>query len=183
MGIILPARITTDHKLVQYMKSNLLYRTLIIVAIAATNIACDQVTKKWATNTLQGKPTEVYLNDFFRLTYVMNDGAFLSLGSDLPGSLRFWTLKVFPVALLVGLFFYLVFSKTMSIWQIIAFSFILGGGISNIYDRLLYGEVVDFMNLGIPNWIRTGIFNFADTSIMTGFFMMIPSFFTQGKKT
>lgn len=167
------------------MKSNLLYRFLIIALIAGGNVAFDQLTKVWATNTLKPKPSQSYLGDFFRLTYVMNDGAFLGLGSDRADAskafdiFRFVALKVFPIILLFALFLHMLLSKTMSNWQLVAFSFILGGGISNIYDRLLYGEVVDFMNLGIPNLIRTGIFNFADVSIMVGLFMMLPTLFTK----
>lgn len=153
-----------------------MYRWLIIFLVAATNIGCDQLSKNWATQHLKNTPSQSYLGDTFRLTYVRNEGAFLSLGSNFSSNLRYWALKVFPVLLLTGLLLHLMFSKTLTWWQIIAFSFILGGGISNVYDRLLYGSVIDFMNMGIQN-LRTGIFNFADTSIMTGLFMMIPTIF------
>ena len=65
------------------------------------------------------------------------------------------------------LLLYTVFSKSINVYQTIALSFILGGGISNIIDRLNYGKVIDFMNMGIGS-LRTGIFNFADLSIMLG---------------
>ena len=168
------------------MKLNFLYRLIIIVLIAAANVSCDQLTKSWATENLQTqqyKPKE-FLGVFFKLTYVKNEGAFLSLGSKLSENLRYWALKIFPILLLVGLFIHMLLSKTMTLWQLIAFSFILGGGLSNIYDRMLYGSVVDFMNMGIDiggRKIRTGIFNFADVSIMTGLFMMLPSIFTKDK--
>ena len=131
-----------------------------------------------------------YLKDTFRLTYVKNRGAFLSLGSSFSESLRYWSLKVFPVVLLIGLILHMLFSKSMTAWQLVAFSFILGGGISNIYDRLLYESVVDFMNMGFGEFhntfnirdIRTGIFNVADVSIMIGLFMMIPVMFAKTPK-
>ncbi|MEL7221969.1 MAG: signal peptidase II, partial [Bacteroidota bacterium] len=59
-------------------------------------------------------------------------------------------------------------------WQIVGMSFIIGGGISNVYDRIQYAAVTDFMNMGIPDGIRTGIFNFADVSIMVGLGIMLP---------
>jgi len=46
-------------------------------------------------------------------------------------------------------------------------SLILGGGLSNLYDRIAYGKVVDFMNMGIGD-LRTGIFNVADMFILAG---------------
>ena len=45
---------------------------------------------------------------------------------------------------------------------------VLGGGFSNLLDRMLKsGAVADFMNIGIGN-VRTGIFNLADVAIMVG---------------
>jgi signal peptidase II len=45
---------------------------------------------------------------------------------------------------------------------------IVGGGVSNLIDRLRYGGyVVDFLNVGIGS-LRTGIFNVADMAIMAG---------------
>ncbi len=145
----------------------------IILGIVFLAIFADQASKYWATAVLKGQPSIKYLNDFFRWTYVENTGAFMSLGSEMEGTWHFLTLKVFPVIMLLGLFFYIVISKSMNWWQTIAFSLILGGGISNIYDRLLYGGVVDFMNMGFGS-LRTGIFNIADVCIMIGLFMMLP---------
>ena len=151
-------------------------RTLFVLAIALLNIGCDQISKSIAKEQLPPGKEYSYLGDTFRLVYVENTGAFLSLGANLSDNARSLALKVFPLLLLTGLFIYLLRSKELNQWSIIAFSFILGGGISNIYDRLLYGGVIDFMNMGIGS-LRTGIFNFADVSIMIGLFMMIPYMF------
>ena len=45
----------------------------------------------------------------------------------------------------------------------------------------MFGNVVDFMNMGIGN-LRTGIFNIADMAIMAGLFMMLPTMFTKTKE-
>ncbi len=142
-------------------------RALMIVIVVLANIGCDQITKDMAVEQLANKPSMYYMNDMFVLTFVENDGAFLSLGSDFPATLQFILLKLLPVIMLLVLSYYTFTSKTLNKYQTLALSFILGGGISNIIDRLLYGKVVDFMNMGIGD-IRTGIFNFADVSIMVG---------------
>ena len=50
---------------------------------------------------------------------------------------------------------------------------ILGGGISNEYDRIFNNRaVVDFMNMGIGQ-LRTGLFNVADVLIMIGVFILV----------
>jgi len=157
-------------------------RTALVLGIIAANIAFDQITKQVALNELRGQPTQSFLGDTFRLLFVENDGAFLSLGSGLSDDLRYWILTILPILILGLLLFYTIRSMALDTWQVVAYSFILGGGISNIYDRLLYGKVIDFMNMGIGT-LRTGIFNFADVSIMIGLFMLLPYLFKKPPET
>ncbi|MCY1383789.1 Lipoprotein signal peptidase [compost metagenome] len=57
---------------------------------------------------------------------------------------------------------------------------LIGGGIGNVYDRIVYGSVTDFMHIDFVLF-KTGIFNIADISIMTGVsIMFVHTFF---KKT
>ncbi len=136
-------------------------------------VGTDQITKFLATDYLKERlGGYAYFNGFFRFIYAENEGAFLSLGSEITGWLKYITLYAFPVLLLVGLLWYILKSSSLSRSQIIALSLVLGGGLSNIYDRLLYGKVVDFMIMGIGD-LKTGVFNIADVSIMTGLFLLI----------
>jgi len=151
-------------------------RIALVTAIILVNVGCDQATKQMAREQLLSAGQLSYLGDFFRLSYVENKGAFLSLGAGLSDQLRYWALLILPAGLLAGLLLYAMFSKNVDRWQAIAFSFIIGGGISNVYDRVLYGQVVDFMNMGVGS-LRTGIFNFADVSIMIGLGIMLPLMF------
>lgn len=157
-------------------------RVALVLGIIIANVVLDQVTKQMAREQLLNAGSHSYLGDFFRLSYVENKGAFLSLGAELSEHLRYLALKVLPVLLLIGLLGYTLFAKQMTKQQVVAFSFILGGGVSNVYDRLLYNQVVDFMNMGFPG-LRTGIFNFADVSIMIGLGIMLPTLFTKRDKT
>lgn len=147
---------------------------LLIPGLLAT--ALDRLTKIWAVNTLKEQPMQSYFNDVFRLVYAENTGAFLSLGSDMNDTLRYWVLAVVPVLVLLYIFFHVLTAKNLHVVQQAAFGFILGGGLSNIYDRIMEGRVVDFMNMGFGT-LRTGIFNVADMSIMLGLFLMIPFLF------
>ena len=151
-------------------------RTVIVLAVILANVGLDQWTKELARQQLSGKYMYTYWNDFFRLLYVENKGAFLSLGSALTDQLRYWVLHYFPSALLAVMLGYVLLDRRMDRWQILSFSFIIGGGFSNIIDRIMYGQVTDFMNIGIGS-LRTGIFNFADVSIMLGLGLMLPAVF------
>ncbi len=154
-------------------------RIAMIVILIILNIGCDQKTKQIAKDNLNPHEISYYFFDTFRLIYAENEGAFLSAGSELDGIWQLILLKILPVTMLFMLLLYTLFSKSINIYQTIALSFILGGGISNIIDRLNYGKVIDFMNMGIGS-LRTGIFNFADLSIMLGIGIFI---FANYKKT
>jgi signal peptidase II len=72
---------------------------------------------------------------------------------------------------LAALLAYLFISKPENPVVAIAVALIVGGGVSNLMDRLRYGGyVVDFLNVGVGP-LRTGIFNVADMAIMVGVFL------------
>ena len=56
--------------------------------------------------------------------------------------------------------------------------FLIGGGIGNIYDRIVYGSVTDFFHIDFVIF-KTGIFNVADMSIMTGIGLLLLQSFKQ----
>lgn len=161
----------------QYLKSR--YPAVLISVIAVLGL--DQWTKVLATANLKGEPEQLFLNGWFKLTYALNDGAFLSLGSDLGPVLRPILLTIFPAVLLLGLVWYIFREKDLNTWQVVSLALIVGGGLSNIVDRIIYGKVVDMMQILIDPLPPTGIFNIADVAIMVGMFMMLPFAFRKPK--
>jgi len=153
------------------------YKKFVLpLVIMVLVILSDRMTKVWAVETLKGYPSQSYLGDSFRIIYAENEGAFLSLGSDLPENVRFWVLAVIPILALGYFGITLFFNNEVGPWQRIAFAFIIAGGGSNIIDRILEGKVVDFLNIGIGDF-RSGIFNIADMAIMAGLFLILPMAF------
>jgi len=147
---------------------NKLNKLYIIGVVMFLCVGCDQITKSIAKEELQMALPKSYAGDTFRLQYAENTGAFLSLGAGLPKAVRTWLFTFLSGALLIGLLGYMLVSQEMGKSHIVALSMILGGGFSNLVDRMLHdGRVVDFMNMGIGS-LRTGIFNFADVLIMVG---------------
>ncbi len=140
----------------------------------------DRTTKLLAIEHLMNKPVRDVLGNFFQLVYAENTGAFLSLGSALPGTIRIIVLAILPSLLLFGMLAFTLFNKELSKIQVIAFSLICGGGLSNLYDRITEGMVVDFMIMGLGIF-RTGVFNIADVCIMVGLGLMLPEFFKKSE--
>ncbi|MCK7471140.1 MAG: signal peptidase II [Desulfomicrobium escambiense] len=77
--------------------------------------------------------------------------------------------------ILFGMLSYLLFATALPHTTTVALSLIVGGGLSNLIDRIAYGgNVVDFLNIGLGS-LRTGIFNIADVAIMVGAITLIAS--------
>lgn len=149
-------------------------RLVWIALIVLINLILDQGTKWIAKETIANSPTKSYLWDTFRLTYAENRGAFLSMFSTLPESVRFWLLNIGVGLLLLGLLIYSATSKQLETMHVIGYAIIAGGGISNWLDRAFRdGSVVDFMNMGIGTSLRTGIFNVADVAILIGIGLLL----------
>ena len=147
-------------------------RTFVIVAILISSISCDQITKSMVRSQVSGDEQISWLNDRVTLMRVENSGAFLSLGHALPSLVKQGVLILIPVlVLLTGIYF--VFNrKDIQNATLIGICFVLGGGIGNIYDRIIYGSVTDFLHINF-GLFQTGIFNLADVSIMVGIFIVI----------
>ena len=145
-------------------------RLVLLVVILAT-MACDRVTKQIAADTLASAPTRSYLSDTFRLDYAENTGAFLGIGAHWPPAVR---TALFSIGNGVLLLVLTVLTMRLH-WQraaSVGLAFFVAGGLSNLIDRIAYGKVIDFMNVGIGP-VRTGIFNVADVAITIGAVLVI----------
>jgi signal peptidase II len=133
-------------------------RLILICIVLISFVGCDQATKSIAVSTLTDMKTFSYFGDTLRLQLTYNRGAFLSLGSSLPGVLRHSLFTVGICFPLLGALTYVLFSKSL----------FFAGGVGNLIDRFIHnGSVVDFINIGIGP-LRTGIFNIADVAIVGG---------------
>ena len=150
-----------------------LLKTLLIIAILLSCIGCDQGTKTLAREHLVPGQTLSFMHDIFRLQLMENSGSFLGLGGSLPEHLRFTLLTLLVAGILLAGLGYVLLNPRLDQRFIPAVSLVLGGGLSNLADRIIHdGQVVDFMNVGLGG-IRTGIFNVADLFITAGTGLLI----------
>lgn len=156
----------------QKMKSSRLVRTLLIILFLAVNVGCDQGTKAIIKHKFEYYDIVSFLHHHIIITRVENSGAFLGLGDSLQGPLRNVLLNILPLlAVLFGLYY--IFTKTdLNRVTLVGIILIVGGGIGNVYDRLIHGVVTDFLHIDFGIF-QTGIFNVADMSIMAGTFMIL----------
>lgn len=138
----------------------------MVAWVAGATFVVDETTKWTAKLTLEGRPAISLLGDFWRFVYSENTGAFLSLGADLPA---FWRGLIFSGLVAVFLVCLAVYAVKAELPRLhrIGLALALGGGLGNLFDRVVLGYVIDFMNTGIGG-LRTGVYNVADVAIMLG---------------
>jgi signal peptidase II len=147
-------------------------RLLLVCVVLFPCVGCDQAAKVTARHFLPVAPVTC-MSGLLRLQYVENSGAFLSAGSNLSESGRFWIFTIFTGIGLIVLLAYVATSRKLQLTQVIALSLMLGGGAGNLIDRIFnHGAVIDFLNVGVGN-LRTGVFNPADVEIMVGITMLL----------
>lgn len=156
-------------------------RLVLLAAAVACCAGLDLATKVVAQAHLADRPPISFLGGFARLTYAENPGAFLSLGANLPPAVR--------SGIFIGLVgFFMVFmlvvaarDRDLSPVQTAVMGIVIGGGLGNLYDRIAFGVVRDFMVIGI-GWLRTGIFNVGDMGITLGVLFLAWTMFADKRR-
>ena len=147
-------------------------RILFTFVVIVVCIGCDQATKSLASYQLSGSEPVGVIGKVFRLEYTENSGAMLGVGADLSEGTRFWLFTVFAACALLGILTFTIADAKLKRTDILSLSLILGGGISNLVDRLFKGGVViDFM-IVTAGPFHTAIFNLADLSIVMGLLLL-----------
>ena len=135
-----------------------------LVCIAAL-VGADQLIKLWAVRALAPVGAMPLIPHLVELRFVLNQGMAFSL---LSGKQLFLIVATSAALLLVA--YELFFRSRGKLLQQTAFILVLGGGIGNLIDRVLNGEVVDYINLLFMNF---AVFNFADICVCVGVAMWV----------
>ena len=148
-------------------------RNISITILIAVSILLDQLSKFLIRQNVDQYSEIKLIGDYFILTNVENSGAFLGMGSDFSPFIKTIFLLILPVIILICIMVYVYRDKQIDKISLIGFCFIIGGGIGNIYDRILYGSVTDFLFIDLGGIFKTGIFNIADLSVTTGMILIL----------
>jgi len=155
-------------------------RVVRLATLLPAIVGSDQLSKWLAWRYLDPAVPRSFFHDILRLSYVENSGGFLGLLGGLPKEFRFPLLTWGVAAVVIPGIAYVLWRSSLSRSTAVAALLVLGGGLSNLVDRLLHdGRVIDFLNLGLGTF-RTGIFNLADVAILTGSFALGAMWFQRG---
>lgn len=153
------------------MTINKILRAAAMLLLITCNIGCDQISKSVVRDHIAYHESVQLIENHVVLTKVENSGAFLSLGDDLAPGVKQWVLLVFPALVLLSALFGLFYLKSVSKSTLFALCCVIGGGLGNVFDRIAYGSVTDFLFVQ-AGFFKTGIFNFADVSITGGVLLL-----------
>jgi signal peptidase II len=139
------------------------------LTIATLVLLLDQLSKWWALNNLQLGTPEVVL-PFLNWLLLFNPGAAFSFLAQGTGWQR-WFFTIIGLAASAYIIWLLRKSQGEKL-LCLALSLILGGALGNVIDRIMYGAVVDFIDLHYANW-HWPAFNLADSAICLGAALII----------
>lgn len=143
-----------------------------IMVLVLLNVGCDQVSKSLIRKHVVPRDYIRLVEDAFIMTNVENTGAMLGFGQNFTPALKIILLQLLPLLVLLFLLYRILVRTQLSPWMAVAFSFVIGGGIGNLIDRIRYGSVTDFLQLRL-GFLQTGIFNMADVSVSLGVILIL----------
>ncbi|MCD6311861.1 MAG: signal peptidase II [Elusimicrobia bacterium] len=133
------------------------------IFIAAAGWALDRLSKFLIRENLGLGDSITVIGEFFRLTHITNTG--IAFGMARGNNIFFVAVSTVILSLLIYFFV-----KTDKARELLPLSLIAAGAAGNIYDRIIYGSVCDFLefNLGFAPFNPWPIFNVADAMVTTG---------------
>ena len=126
-------------------------------------LAADFSSKKMMLSLLFFPPQQIELTPFLSLTPVWNSGISFGLFSENP-YIGLVTIPILAVAVVLWLVLQL---HELTRFQTLGAAFIAGGALGNVFDRLVYGRVIDFLDFHVGTW-HWPAFNLADSALFIG---------------
>lgn len=129
-------------------------------------IIIDRILKVLVTNNFALNVRNKIIDGFFYITNCHNEGAAFSLFS---GNVLF---LIFITLIVLFLIYRTINKENVNKIGILAYGLLLGGILGNLYDRIFYGYVIDYLDFRIFNF-NFAIFNLADAAIVVGAILFI----------
>ena len=139
-----------------------------LLLISAAAIAVDRLTKIWVSGHIPFGGAIPIFDHVLRISHWTNEGAAFSLFADSasPNAVR-WGLVTFASLAALAVLIALVRLGNRITLTTVALALILGGALGNVYDRAIYGSVVDFIEVHIIHYHYPD-FNIADSCVVIG---------------
>lgn len=145
---------------------------LPLSVLAGLVVIGDRVSKAMVSSSMPEGASETVIAGFFNLVHVRNRGIAFSLFADSAPWFRDWLLPGISMVA-IGVIVALLYRQgNLSRTSRIALVLVLAGAVGNLYDRLVYGYVTDFLDLYVGSY-HWPAFNVADSAITVGAVMLL----------
>ncbi len=142
-----------------------MYKKLFIFTIIF--LLCDQLSKGLINFYFNLNESIEIIPNFFRLTYVHNQGAAFSMFMGAR-----WFFIIIAIIALNIIYIFFIRDKKLKNNEIVIYSLLISGIMGNLIDRILYGYVIDFLDFTIFGY-NFAIFNFADSFIVVAIIILL----------
>jgi len=144
-----------------------------LFGLSALVIALDRITKDWVSRHIAEGSAITVIPHVFRISHVMNAGAAFSMFTDSPHPERTrWMLTAFSILAAIVVLVVLVRVGRRVTLTSLSMALVLGGAIGNVWDRIRYATVVDFLEVHIIHY-HWPDFNVADSAIVIGGILLL----------
>jgi signal peptidase II len=150
-------------------------RTAALVLVLAV-VALDRATKLAVASSMHVGESVALVPGFLSLTYVRNRGAAFGLFAGASDAWRAGFLAAVALLAVFALVWLFASLPRTARWQRAAAAAVIGGALGNLYDRIVYGEVVDFVDVYVRQW-HWPAFNVADSCITVGVIVLVAASF------
>jgi signal peptidase II len=147
-------------------------KKVFVVSVAFGVVVLDQISKWYIRETVDLHQSIPVIDSLFNIVHVRNPGGAFNLLANASEAIR---LPFFVVATVVAVAALIYFIRQIPVsqpWLLFAVAGVLGGAVGNFIDRILYGEVIDFLDVywGAYHWPA---FNVADSFISVGVVVLL----------
>lgn len=139
----------------------------MIVIVVIISLLLDIGSKFLVSRIFILNESKTIIDNFLNITYVRNTGAAWSILDN-----NTWMVTVISLLIIIGIIYYVYRNRVSKKILKIGYGLILGGAIGNFIDRIVYGYVIDFIDIDIFGW-NYPIFNLADMFIVGGVILVM----------
>ncbi len=139
----------------------------MIIIVVIISLLLDIGSKFLVSKIFILNESKTIIDNFLNITYVRNTGAAWSILDD-----NTWIVTVISLLIIIGIIYYVYRNRVSKKILKIGYGLILGGAIGNFIDRIVYGYVIDFIDIDIFGW-NYPIFNLADMFIVVGVILVM----------
>jgi len=153
---------------------------MMLMGVSMMVLALDQLTKFLVTRSLGLHESIPLLPGTLYFTYVQNPGVAFGFMSSMEAVVRIPFFVAITIAAGSIVYFYQRLLPQDKRLTRVALGFVLGGALGNFIDRILYGKVIDFIDMRYQEF-HWYVFNVADSCITVGLLFLFIEFIKDSK--